>query len=139
MKNKKAFTLIELLITIAIIGVLASIVLTTINFARNKAKDASFKGSASSVYKAGIVCCDGNEDIQPKLEEDNNGVNICADSSVIDAVYPGDDNIGTATVTVPCDYDGHFEIRMTPGALNTGSCDSITYNESGFVSSVGCD
>ncbi len=41
--NKKAFTLLELLIVIAIIGVLASIVMASLNNARVKARDSKRK------------------------------------------------------------------------------------------------
>jgi len=46
-KHPKGFTVIELLIVIAIIGLLASIVLVSVTAARNKAKDARIKSDVA--------------------------------------------------------------------------------------------
>lgn len=59
-QNKKGFTLIELLVVIAIIGILSSVVLASLNTARDKAKDAAIKSSMQTIRVQAELYYDDN-------------------------------------------------------------------------------
>ncbi|MEK7228166.1 MAG: type II secretion system protein [Patescibacteria group bacterium] len=57
---KSGFTLIELLVVIAIIGILASVVLASLNSARNKGADAATKANLANMRAQAEVYYDTN-------------------------------------------------------------------------------
>lgn len=69
-KRSKGFTLIELLVVIAIIGILSSIVLVSLNTARNKAKAVAVKAALSELRAAAEMSYDEVGDYDGVCAED---------------------------------------------------------------------
>jgi prepilin-type N-terminal cleavage/methylation domain-containing protein len=67
--NTKGFTLIELLVVVAIIGILATVVLSSLGTARDRAKDASVKATLSQMRA------------QAELQYDGDYSNVCDPTS----------------------------------------------------------
>ena len=104
-KKKKCFTLIELLIVIAIIGILASIVLVSLNSARTKAQVAAFKSQASSVQAAAIMGCDTSAAAYGAATASATGFSIAQ----------GTNSCGT-------NGSGTFNLVATANQIGTGTC-----------------
>ncbi|HEY4473973.1 MAG TPA: type II secretion system protein [Candidatus Paceibacterota bacterium] len=87
---KRGFTLIELLVVIAIIGLLASVVLASLNSARQKGSTAAAQQTLKSLQSAATICIGDALAINQPTEGTNNGGGgvVCAGNSATYVALP---------------------------------------------------
>jgi len=120
--SQKGFTLIELLVVISIIALLSTVVMTSVNGQRSRAKDVSFQSTANAVQQSAGICCTGGD----AMLLDVPGSDICNPDS--GDVYPTSDNLNSVSIIRDCDSALGFNIELTPGTSNDGSIDHAVCN-----------
>lgn len=128
---KRGFTLIELLVVIAIIGILASVVLASLNSARDKGADSAAKANLSNMRAAGELFYD---DANPHTYDAfcagttaANAMNAAAGAQ--GATYTsGDTTVPSATVAACHDASGGWAAQVP---LNSGT--SFCADSTGFA------
>ncbi len=90
-RGERGFTLIELLVVIAIIGLLSSVILASLNGARNKGADAAIKSQMKSVQSQAELVYD---DATPNSYE-----GVCEDANIVSMVTSAKNSGGATTVS----------------------------------------
>ena len=116
-KNKKGFTLVELLLVMAIIGILAGIIFISIGSTRKRARITTFKEAMKNLAVAATQCIDAGGEIAGKKAGDS----LCSDGN------NGNIEIGN----IP-------EIKQCDGTNETITIDPTTSTGDDFVIEATC-
>lgn len=130
LKNKKGFTLVELLIVIAIIGILSSVVMSSLSEARTEAYDSKVKSQLSNVRAAAELYYNSrlNYGASTSWVSNGTGTNGCEagmftdtasglSSLTISANYPAGEN------TIVCNSNGRaYAVSDNLAATSTYWC-----------------
>ncbi|MFA5996926.1 MAG: type II secretion system protein [Candidatus Paceibacterota bacterium] len=84
--KKSGFTLIELLVVIAIIGILASVVLASLNSARLKGADAGIKSDLTSIRIQSSIWYDDNGQVYATPSNDF-ALNLCPSATTTGNIF----------------------------------------------------
>ena len=96
LRDVAGFTLIELLVVIAIIGILASVVLASLNSARAKGADAAVKANLNNLRAQAELFYDDNTNVYTGL---------CADANIDQGMDAADAANGSGSVDCDADAD----------------------------------
>mgnify|MGYP000066437694 CR=1 FL=1 len=80
LKAERGFTLIELLVVIAIIGILSSVVLASLNTARNRGADAAVKSNLANARAEAELFYDSNNNVYTGVCANTTTANVIGDS-----------------------------------------------------------
>jgi prepilin-type N-terminal cleavage/methylation domain-containing protein len=121
LKQKKGFTLIEMLIVIAVIGLLSSVLLTALGPARDKAKDSRIMQEISQIRALAEVMYNGTYSALPELPS----LNPISNKDLEDLV--NDINSEGGEVNIIKSNDQRSYVIFTPLNSKVFNSDTNTY------------
>ena len=134
--NKKGFTLIELMLVIAIIGILAGAILVGMASFRNKAKASNALQTATGHARVGQVCLLGGGTLANVATFTGN---ICNNASIAPGLWTDGSTIpaasrcyAAATAALPARYGA------TVNGINIGCFIGADNSNCGYVPAAGC-
>lgn len=147
--KERGFTLIELLVVIAIIGILASVVLASLNTARDKGTDAAAKSSVNNMRAQAEIYYDdhgGYAGLCTAADDDNdndaNDVASDMDDTVAEALTNASADCASAITTyvIAVDLtDGNVYCVDNTGAAREGAVAGGTANAAQEIADNVCD
>ena len=138
MKNEKSFTLIEMLVVLAVLVLLISIVLVSIGDAGAKARDSIRKKDLDQIRKALILYAHDHNYKLPNsgFGMDNNGNGFIANKENGESCYPGgdlEDFLDGTDPDIPLPVEVYIKMSQDPKCGGCNGCFNLGAGTAGYM------
>jgi len=136
-KDKKGFTLIEMIVVIAIVGILSTMLLTSVTRIRKNSIDTRRKSNLENVRGA-INMYYSAKSLWPCIGDDS-GNPICTGTTLWEKIMNATSSLGYISTPIPADEDGIDPPKDYDAATCTSPCQIKICSACEIDSSEGCN